>query len=120
MASAAMRTAIAAARGNFFTARAGERSASPGQSRVAASASGRRRNQLRAQLRAKGFRPTRFARGGVMPVEAKHSAVPESKVRGGIVFFFNNNPRPPDFPPTTPRGADRARAPPPFPRARPP
>ena len=53
-----------------------------------------------------------------MPVEAKHSAVPESKVRGGIVFFFNNPP--PRFSPDTPRGADRARAPPPSPRARPP
>jgi hypothetical protein len=40
-----------------------------------------RRNQLRAQLRAKSARPTRLARGGVMPVEAKHSAVPEAQVR---------------------------------------
>ena len=39
------------------------------------------RNQLRAQLRARSLRPTRFARGGVMPVEAKHSAVPEAQVR---------------------------------------
>ena len=31
-----------------------------------------------------------------MPVEAKHSAVPESKVRGGIVFFLTTLP--PIFP----------------------
>lgn len=43
--------------------------------------SGSRRNSLRAQLRAKSVRPMRFARGGVMTVEAKHSAVPEAQVR---------------------------------------
>ena len=51
------------------------------------------RNQLRAQLRARSLRPTRFARGGIMRVEAKHSAVPEAQVRAfyGDTHGRNNN-----------------------------
>ena len=78
MASAAMRFAAATGRGNF---------SAPGnnparvRAPVAQAALGGRRNALRAALRARSAAPTRFARGGVMPVNAKHTAVPEAQVR---------------------------------------
>ena len=78
MASAAMRFAAATGRGNF---------SAPGNNHarvrapVARAALGGRRNALRAALRARTNAPTRFARGGVMPVNAKHIAVPEAQVR---------------------------------------
>jgi hypothetical protein len=78
MASAAMRFAAATGRGNF---------SAPGNNHarvrapVARAALGGRRNALRAALRARTNAPTRFARGGVMPVNAKHTAVPEAQVR---------------------------------------
>ena len=53
------------------------------------------RDQLRKQLRARSLRPTRFARGGVMPVEAKHSAIPEAQVRGFYGDLVGLNIQPP-------------------------
>ena len=78
MASAAMRFAAATGRGNFSAP-----GNNPARDRapVAQAALGGRRNALRAALRARSAAPTRFARGGVMPVNAKHTAVPEAQVR---------------------------------------
>jgi hypothetical protein len=77
MASAAMRFAAATGRGNFSAP-----GNNPARDRapVAQAALGGRRNALRAALRARSAAPTRFARGGVMPVNAKHTAVPEAQV----------------------------------------
>ena len=97
MASAAMRFAAATGRGNFSAP-----GNNPARDRapVAQAALGGRRNALRAALRARSAAPTRFARGGVMPVNAKHTAVPEARVRrltrkiAAPSFLCNNRPRP--------------------------
>lgn len=97
MASAAMRFAAATGRGNFSAP-----GNNPARDRapVAQAALGGRRNALRAALRARSAAPTRFARGGVMPVNAKHTAVPEAQVRrltrkiAAPSFLCNNRPRP--------------------------
>jgi hypothetical protein len=76
MASAAMRFAAATGRGNFSAP-----GNYPAQRPGAAAKLGGRRNGLRAALRNRRATPTRHARGGVMPVQAKHTAVPEAQVR---------------------------------------
>jgi hypothetical protein len=112
MASASVTSATA--RGNVVFPRAGmSRSfrAQPGRPPVAALATGSRRNQLRAQLRARSAGPNRFARGGVMPVEAKHSAIPEAQVRrrSRITISFLTT-IPPGFPTTRAARSALARA----------
>ena len=78
MASAAMRFAAATGRGNFSApGNKPARLRAPG----AQAAFGGRRNALRAALRARSTAPMRVDRGGVMPVNAKHTAVPEAQVR---------------------------------------
>jgi len=73
-----MRLAAATGRGNFSASGNNpERPRAP----VSAAALTGRRNSLRAALRSRSAHPTRFARGGVMPVQAKHTAVPEAQVR---------------------------------------
>ena len=74
-----MARGVVGIRGYSSSGRAGKIGTSP----IAAStlSSGGRRNQLRAKLRGKNIHPARHPRGGVMPVEAKHSQIPEAKVR---------------------------------------
>ena len=74
---AAMPTAVAASRGGVRSSMRSGGSAG----KIETSIGNRCNQQLRAQLRAKSVRPVRYARGGVMPAEAKHSAVPEAQVR---------------------------------------
>ena len=52
-----------------------------GVARASAFATGGDRSAVRAQLRGRISHPVRTNGRGVMPVEAKHSAVPEAKVR---------------------------------------
>ena len=68
-------------------------------------------DNLRAQLRARSAGPNRFARGGVMPVEAKHSAIPEAQVRrrSRITISFLTT-IPPGFPTTRAARSALARA----------